>query len=60
VASERAGHSSITVTMDRHSHVLEGMQADAAQRIDGALRETLGGKWVANDLSVATAGKLSF
>ena len=59
VASERAGHSSITVTMDRYSHVLEGMQADAAQRIDGALRQALGGKRVANGLSVASAGKLS-
>jgi integrase len=59
VASERAGHSSITVTMDRYSHVLEGMQADAAQRIDGALRQALGGKRVADGLSVASVGKLS-
>ena len=59
VAAERAGHSSITVTMDRYSHVLEGMQADAAQRIDGALRQVFGGIPVANGLSVVSGGKPS-
>jgi integrase len=41
VASDRAGHSSVSVTMDIYSHVIEGMQQDAALRIDGALRNIL-------------------
>jgi integrase len=59
IAADRAGHSSITVTMDRYSHVIEGMQADAAQRIDGALRQALGSNQVANGLSVVGASKPS-
>jgi integrase len=43
IASERAGHSSIALTMDLYSHVVEGMQQDAALRIDGALRKALAG-----------------
>ena len=60
VASERAGHSSITITMDRYSHVLKGMQADAAQRIDGALRQALGGKQVVNGLFVYGVSELRY
>ena len=41
VASERAGHSSVAITMDVYSHVLPGMQEDAAQKIDDALRTAL-------------------
>ena len=36
VVQERLGHASITITLDRYSHVIEGMQADAAAKI-GAL-----------------------
>jgi integrase len=38
VASERLGHASIAVTMDTYSHAIPGLQQDAAQRIDAALR----------------------
>jgi integrase len=38
VASERLGHSKVGITLDLYSHVLPGMQADAASRVDGALR----------------------
>ena len=38
IASERLGHSSIAVTMDIYSHALPGLQEEAAQRIDAALR----------------------
>ena len=41
VVSERLGHSSIGITLDVYSHVLPGMQEDAARRIDVALRTAL-------------------
>ena len=41
IASERAGHSSVAVTMDVYSHALPGLQEDAASRIDAALRGVL-------------------
>ena len=41
VASERAGHSTVSITLDVYSHVIPGMQEDAANRIDAALRTHL-------------------
>ncbi len=41
VTSARAGHSSVRFTLDRSSHVLSGLQEDAAMRIDAALRKVL-------------------
>jgi integrase len=41
VASERLGHSKVGITLDLYSHVLPGMQADAAARVDEALRAAL-------------------
>lgn len=38
VASERLGHSRIGITLDLYSHVLPGMQEDAAARVDAALQ----------------------
>jgi integrase len=38
VVSERLGHSSISITMDIYSHVLPGMQEEAASKIDSAFR----------------------
>ncbi len=43
VASERAGHSSVGFTLDRYSHVVPGLQEEAAMRIDAALRKVLAG-----------------
>jgi integrase len=43
VASERAGHASISITLDVYSHLIPGMQEDAASRIDAALRAHLDG-----------------
>lgn len=37
IASERLGHSKVGITLDLYSHVLPGMQADAAAVVDGAL-----------------------
>ena len=41
VASERLGHSKVGITLDLYSHVLPGMQADAAARVDEAMREAI-------------------
>ena len=38
VVSERLGHSKVGITLDTYSHVLPGMQEDAADKIDVALR----------------------
>ena len=38
VAQVRAGHSSLTVTLDVDSHATDGMQREAAERIDNVLR----------------------
>jgi integrase len=37
IVSERLGHSSVAITIDRYSHVLEGMQEAAADRLDALL-----------------------
>lgn len=41
VVSERLGHSTIGITLDTYSHVLPGMQEDAAQKVDVALRTAI-------------------
>jgi len=41
IASERLGHSSIGITLDLYSHVMPGMQADAAEQVDAAIRGAL-------------------
>ncbi len=41
VASERLGHSKIGITLDLYSHVMPGMQEDAAARVDAAIRRAL-------------------
>ena len=38
VASERAGHANISITMDVYSHVMPGLQDEAAQQIDAMLK----------------------
>jgi integrase len=37
IASERLGHSKIGITLDLYSHVMPGMQEDAAAKVDAAL-----------------------
>jgi integrase len=41
VAQERLGHATVAITLDLYSHVLPGMQADAASRVDEALQQAL-------------------
>lgn len=43
IVSERLGHASIAITMDTYTHAIPGLQEDAAQRIDAALRDVIGG-----------------
>jgi integrase len=38
VASERLGHSRVGVRLDLYSHVMPGMQEDAAALVDGQLQ----------------------
>jgi integrase len=45
IVSERLGHSTIAMTMDRYSHVTEGMQKDAAERLARLLSDASGGRW---------------
>jgi integrase len=41
IVQERLGHATIAVTLDLYSHVLPGMQADAASRIDVTLKAAI-------------------
>jgi integrase len=41
VAQERLGHSSVGITLDLYSHVLPGMQEDAAAKVDAAIRAAI-------------------
>jgi integrase len=60
IASERLGHSRVAVTLDLYSHVMPGMQEEAAARVDDALRiamqsgtKGMGSKAVAKGLRVS-------
>jgi integrase len=39
VISERLGHSKVGFTLDVYSHLLPGMQEEAAQKVDAALKQ---------------------
>ena len=41
IASERLGHSKVGITLDLYSHVLPGMQAEAAALVDTALQSAM-------------------
>jgi len=43
VASERLGHSTTGITLDLYSHVLPGMQEDAAAQVDAAYQRAITG-----------------
>jgi integrase len=42
IVQERLGHANIATTMDLYTHVMPGMQDEAASRIDATLRAALG------------------
>ncbi len=41
VVSERLGHSTVGITLDVYSHVLPGMQEEAASKVETALRKAM-------------------
>jgi integrase len=41
VASERLGHASVAITLDLYSHLVEGLDADAAERMEAVFREAV-------------------
>jgi integrase len=41
IAQERLGRSSISVTLDLYSHVMPGMQEDAASKVDAVIRAAI-------------------
>ena len=43
VVSERLGHANVSITLDIYSHVMPGMQEEAAEKIDAGLRAALSG-----------------
>ena len=53
IVQERLGHSTIAITLDIYSHVLEGMQEDAAEIVDADLQAALNRRrdkdWVAKE-----------
>lgn len=40
---QRLGHASIDIALDTYSHVMPGMQEEAAEKIDAGLRKALAG-----------------
>ena len=48
VAQERLGHSSVAITIDLYSHVLPGLQAEAADRVDLAMRAAINRRFKTN------------
>jgi integrase len=39
VASEPLGHSTVTITLDLYTHAVKGLDADAAERMQAAIRK---------------------
>jgi len=48
IISERLGHSSVRITYDLYSHLMPGMQREAADRLEDVLAENLDTKWAPN------------
>jgi len=42
VVAERLGHSTVGITLDIYSHMLPGMQKEAAEKVDGVLAGAMG------------------
>ena len=44
VASQRLGHSSISITLDLYSHIIGNLQTEAANKIDEEIFKKLAGE----------------
>ena len=42
VVSERLGHATVSFTLDTYSHLLPSLQAEAAAKLDEAMRRVMG------------------
>ena len=49
MVSERLGHSGIAITADLYSHVMPGLQREAAMQLDKRMESLKGGRFT-NDL----------
>ena len=45
IVSERLGHASVTITLDTYSHVLPGLQEEAALRFEESLNGDLASRF---------------
>ncbi|QKC99726.1 integrase [Mesorhizobium sp. NZP2298] len=52
-AGERLGHPNIGITLDLHSDVMPGMQADAAEQVDVALQAAISSERKGKQLQTA-------
>jgi integrase len=43
IVSERLGHSTVGITLDTYSHILPGLQREAAEKVDAALGAAIDG-----------------
>ena len=43
VVSDRLEHATVSISLDTYSHVMPGMQEEAAEKIDAGLRKALAG-----------------
>ena len=63
VASERLGHAKVGITLDLYSHVIPGMQEDAAAMVDKALKSVTQNRhenaMVANSVAVRLDGPIA-
>ena len=63
VASDRLGHSKVGITLDLYSHVIPGMQEDAAAMVDKALKSAMQNRhekaMVANSVAVQLDGPIA-
>jgi len=55
VVQERLGNANVGITLDVYSHVMPGMQSDAAVKIDAGMRKALAG-WVGDGATVRPTG----
>ena len=53
VVADRLGHSTTRMTLDVYSHVVPALEADAASKVDSALREKFGQHLVSNLVSIS-------